>query len=245
MSTQSEKQIAVKPGEVLRRDGNESNLDGVLRSWRALILSLSSSVVLLILFAWLSDEVFAGELQRFDMAVRMTVHEIFSPQLTKVMQAVTFVGSIGFLFVLFLAITTFWIVLKKYRSAVWLGIASGGSVILDVSLKLSFHRPRPMPFVGKTPWSYSFPSGHSLSSFCFYGVLAALICTRIPSRAWRTVIWLVTATLVLAIGISRVYLGVHYPTDVLAGYIAAGMWLSALLLALYSRRELQFRRASR
>jgi undecaprenyl-diphosphatase len=208
--------------EVPDNAANESDLRGVLRSWRALVISLASSVVLLVLFASLSEEVFEGEMQTFDMAVRLKVHEFFSPRMTTFMQVMTFLGSIGFLSVLFLAITTFWIAKKKYRPAVWLAMAAGGSVILDVSLKLVFHRLRPVPFVGLPPWTYSFPSGHSLSSFCFYGVLAGLICTRSRSAAWRTVIWFIAALLVLAIGISRIYLGVHYPTDVLAGYIAAG-----------------------
>jgi undecaprenyl-diphosphatase len=222
---------------------NESDLRGVLRSWRALAISLASSVVLLILFASLSEEVFEGEMQTFDTAVRLKVHEFFSPQMTTFMQVMTFLGSMGFLFTLFLAITTFWMITKKYRPVAWLAMAAGGSVILDVSLKLIFRRLRPVAFVGLAPGTYSFPSGHSLSSFCFYGVLAGLICIRIQSAAWRVVIWSTSAFLVLAIGISRIYLGVHYPTDVLAGYIAAGTWVSALLLALYSKRELQFRRS--
>lgn len=236
-----EKQMTIDPLDVPGNAFDEGSLRGVLRSWRALILSLASSVVLLILFAWLSEEVFEGELRRFDMSVRMKVHEFFSPQVTKFMQAMTFLGSIGFLFTLFLVITAYWIIRKKYRPAAWLAMAAGGSVILDVSLKLSFHRARPTPFVGMAPSSYSFPSGHSLSSFCFYGVLAGLLCAHIQSAALRKAIWSAAALLVLAIGISRIYLGVHYPTDVIAGYIAAAAWVSSLLLALYSEREVKLR----
>ena len=123
------------------------------------------------------------------------------------------------------------------RHAVWLMIAVGGSVILDVSLKLSFHRARPVPFVGAVPQTYSFPSGHALSSFCFYGVLAGLLCARIQSRAIRIFVWTSSAALVLAIGLSRIYLGVHYPTDVIAGYIAAAAWVSTLLFAVRARRH--------
>jgi len=244
MAMRGEKQTTVDPVEAPWNAVDESNLRGVLLSWRALLLSLASSVVFLILFAWLSEEVFEGDLRRFDMAVRMKVHEFFSPQMTKFMQTLTFLGSIGFLSSLFIVITAYWIIRKKYRTAVWLAMAAGGSVVLDISLKLSFHRPRPVPFVGMVPMTYSFPSGHSLSSFCFYGVLAGLVCARIQSRAGRAVIWSATALLVLAIGVSRIYLGVHYPTDVIAGYIAAATWVSALLLALYSKREVTLRRST-
>jgi undecaprenyl-diphosphatase len=127
------------------------------------------------------------------------------------------------------------------RPAVWLTIAAGGSVVLDVSLKLSFHRTRPVPFVGVVPLTYSFPSGHALSSFCFYGVLAGLLCARIQSRAIRILIWAAAATLVLAVGLSRIYLGVHYPTDVVAGYVAAAAWVSTLLFAVRARRHAKIR----
>jgi undecaprenyl-diphosphatase len=244
MATHAKKPTAIDPLEVPDNAANQRNLSGVLRSWRTLVISLASSVVLLILFASLSEEVFEGEMKTFDTAVRLKVHEYFSPQMTTFMQVMTFFGSIGFLFALFLALTTFWIVAKKYRSAAWLAMAAGGSVILDVSLKLSFHRLRPTPFVGRVPMSYSFPSGHALSSFCFYGVLAGLVCARIRSPILRKLIWSTAALLVLAIGISRIYLGVHYPTDVVAGYVAAATWVSALLLALYSKREVEFWRSN-
>src|SRR5216683_7874988 len=203
---------------------DDRDLRGIWDASRSLIISLASSALFLILFAWLSEEVFGGDLQRFDLGVRMKVHEFFSPQLTKFMQSMTFLGSIAFLTTLFAIIVAVWLAKGMKRPAVWLMIAAGGSVILDVSLKLSFHRIRPVPFVGTAPLTYSFPSGHALSSFCFYGVLAGLVCAQIESRAIRLLIWSVAAALVFAIGLSRIYLGVHYPTDVVEGYIAAAAW---------------------
>jgi undecaprenyl-diphosphatase len=219
----------------------DRDLRAVWLASRSLPISLACSALFLILFAWLSEEVFEGELKRFDLAARMKVHEFFSPQMTQFMQAMTFLGSIAFLSTLFLLITAFWVSRKMYRPAAWLAIAVGGSVLLDVSLKLSFHRARPLPFVGVVPLTYSFPSGHALSSFCFYGVLAGLLCARIQNAVLRALIWFAAALLVLAIGISRIYLGVHYPTDVIAGYIAAATWVSSLLLAVYSKRKFKHR----
>src|SRR6185369_17932911 len=77
--------------------------------------------------------------------------------------------------------------------------------------------------------TYSFPSGHSLFSFCFYGVLAGLLTRRLKSRVARVLIWICAALLVSAIGLSRIYLGVHYPSDVIAGYLAASLWVSTLV----------------
>jgi undecaprenyl-diphosphatase len=220
---------------------DDRDLRGIWDASRSLIISLVCSAFFLILFAWLSEEVFEGGLQRFDSSVRTKVHEFFSPQLTKFMQDMTFLGSIGFLTALFVIIVAVWLAKGMKRPAVWLMIAVGGSVILDVSLKLSFHRARPVPFVGVVPLTYSFPSGHALSSFCFYGVLAGLLCARIQSRAIRIFVWTASAALVLAIGLSRIYLGVHYPTDVIAGYIAAAAWVSTLLFAVRARRHAKFR----
>lgn len=220
---------------------DDRNFVGMWDASRSLIISLVCSAFFLILFAWLSEEIFEGGLQRFDFSVRMKVHEFFSPQLTKFMQDMTFLGSIGFLTTLFFVIEAVWLVKGMKRPAVWLLIAVGGSVILDVSLKLSFHRTRPVPFVGAVPLTYSFPSGHALSSFCFYGVLSGLLCPKIQSRAIRIFVWTVSAALVLAIGLSRIYLGVHYPTDVIAGYIAAAAWVSTLLFAVRARRQTKSR----
>lgn len=109
-----------------------------------------------------------------------------------------------------------------------------------MAFKLSFQRPRPVPFFDTPlPSSYSFPSGHALFSFCFYGMLAAIITARLHSRSARTVIWLLAGVLVALIGLSRIYLGVHYPSDVLAGYAAALVWVVAVAFGdhMLSRRR--------
>jgi undecaprenyl-diphosphatase len=196
-----------------------------------LLVGLASAVSFLILFGWLSEEVFEGELQQFDFRVRTLVHAYSNPPLTSIMQALTFLGSIGFLSALFTILVFVFLARGLKRPAIWLAVAVGGSVVLDVSLKLAFHRARPVPFFGPVPLTYSFPSGHALSSLCFYGVLAGLWSARIQSRVARILAWSVTGALVAGIGLSRIYLGVHYPTDVIAGYLAGAIWVSTLLFA--------------
>jgi undecaprenyl-diphosphatase len=113
--------------------------------------------------------------------------------------------------------------------AVLLVVAAAGAEILDQLLKLLFHRQRPEAFFGYSqPGSFSFPSGHAISACVFYGVAAALIAARIDSRLQKAVVWIVAALLAGLIGLSRIYLGVHYPSDVVAGYAAAVVWVAAL-----------------
>ncbi len=199
------------------------------RVGRVLLLSFLLAVFALVLLAWLADEVFEGGLRHFDLYVRLWIHQWASPRMTLTMAMLSQIGS-----ALFLAIATFllalrFLVMRWYRAAIWLSLAMAGAAALDVTLKLAFHRARPQPFFGLAPHSYSFPSGHALASFCFYGVLAALLTRRNDNRVVRALLWTVAALLVAAIGFSRIYLGVHYPTDVLAGYLAAAVWVSALV----------------
>ena len=96
-------------------------------------------------------------------------------------------------------------------------------------LKTGFHRSRPEPFFDtRLPASYSFPSGHAMLSFCLCLSAAALFSANQKSRLVRAVIWIFWLGLSGAIGYSRIYLGVHYPSDVLAGYLAALVWSLAV-----------------
>jgi undecaprenyl-diphosphatase len=111
-------------------------------------------------------------------------------------------------------------------------IVMGGAELLESTIKLQFHRQRPEPFFDTPlPASYSFPSGHALLSFCCYGTLAAVADVR---GALRWLLRAASVALILLIGISRVYLGVHYPTDVIAGYLTGAVWLAGVAI-LYKR----------
>jgi undecaprenyl-diphosphatase len=96
-------------------------------------------------------------------------------------------------------------------------------------LKIGFHRTRPQPFFDtRLPASYSFPSGHAMLSFCLCLTAAALFSASQTTRLARVVIWIFWIGLSAAIGYSRIYLGVHYPSDVLAGYLGALVWSLAV-----------------
>jgi len=195
-----------------------------------LLLSLAVGVGALVLFTWIAEEMMEGATARFDMSVRMWVHGFASPPMTAAVKFITELGSLGLFIAAAVAIFAFLLAGWK-RAAGWLLLSLAGATVLSLSLKYGFHRPRPVPFFGVAPHSYSFPSGHSLFSLCFYGTLAGLINARVRSLWLRVVVWLGAGLLVLAIGLSRIYLGVHYPSDVVAGYLAALVWVSSLIVA--------------
>ncbi len=191
-----------------------------------LFAGLLAAIAAVFLFGWLAEDVFEGETIKFDSIVRNAVHESATPLLTETMKVFTFLGSTVFLVGLFVVIAAALYYLKHKRALVLFAVTMVGEVILLTSLKLSFRRVRPEPFFDYVlPSSFSFPSGHSLSSFCFYGILAWLITARMENRNLKILVWTLAAALVLLVGLSRVYLGVHYPSDVVAGYAAGFVWV--------------------
>src|SRR5258706_9278731 len=118
----------------------------------------------------------------------------------------------------------------RRHAAVLLIIAALGGEALNQVLKQVFGRPRPdEAFFGYTmPQSHSFPSGHALVSCCFFGALAAILTRRMKPGVVNYAIWACAALLAALIGFSRVYLGVHHASDVLAGYWAAIVWVVAV-----------------
>jgi undecaprenyl-diphosphatase len=195
----------------------------------AILACLGAAVLALFLFAWLGNEMLEGDTRHFDQIVRVWVHRYASPGMTSAMTAISLLGYNLLIVELVIALAVF-AKLRWWRAAVWLTVAMTGSLVLDLALKYIYHRTRPTAYFGIAPHSYSFPSGHALCSFCFYGVLAGLLSARTKPLIWKLLIWITAATLVIAIGLSRIYLGVHYPSDVVAGYLAATVWVGTIIV---------------
>lgn len=181
--------------------------------------------IALLCFIWLSIEVSQGRTAAFDEAARDAVHSLASPTLTTIMRVATDLGEqevvLGISAVLAAGL---WFG-RRRRDALLVAVTIFGAEVWMNMLKRLFHRVRPEPFFDvRTPRSYSFPSGHALLSLTLYGLLAALVSARLRGP-WRWVVRIAAAALILAIGFSRVYLGVHYATDVIGGYLVAVVWL--------------------
>jgi undecaprenyl-diphosphatase len=188
-----------------------------------------AALVALPLFAWLAAQASAGHLAGFDLPVRAAVHSHAAPWLTSLMRDVTHIGDSPVLLPLGGLILAYLLNAGRRRAAVRFAVTVLGGEALNELLKLIFHRPRPESiFDVPIPGSYSFPSGHALVSVCFYGALAVLLAARFQSRATRVAVWVAAAAVAALVGLSRVYLGVHYPSDVLGGYAVAVVWLAAV-----------------
>ena len=187
----------------------------------------------LLLFAWLGQAVLANRTLPFDLAIRNSIHGWASPALTTLMIGVTQMGAPSVLITITIIVGVYLVVKRQAPLAAVLALSTIGASAADESIKLVYHRPRPLAFFGyDEPMTYSFPSGHSTTSICFYGLLAVMLAGSMKSRTHRRALWTAASLLVLSIGFSRVYLGVHYPTDVLGGYAFGLVWLLGVVNAL-------------
>ncbi len=194
------------------------------------------------LFGGIAEDVVSNDpLVSFDQAVANTLHDLALPALTTFFLFVTALGSLETIALLgVVGAVVFGVRRQRLHLATWFA-ALVGSAALNQLLKTLFARPRPYfehPLVLET--SYSFPSGHAMESLVLYGMLAYFAVLALRTWRARTAIVFGTALLVLLIGFSRLYLGVHYFSDVTAGYAAGGVWLSTCITAMeFARRSRQ------
>ncbi len=165
-----------------------------------------------------------------DFHVRHLVTRWVRPDLTVWAIRITEVGSVpGTTALVVLVSAVLWLRGKRWAVARLLFATATGTLVFT-GLKLLFHRPRPVdrlvPATG-----YSFPSGHAFMAMVFYGTLIYLAWTESQSRAVRAVATTLGALMIVLIGMSRIYLGVHWLTDVTAGYLAGFLWLCVSLAA--------------
>ena len=207
--------------------------------FRKLIAFVIQNLLLLLLaggcifvFKELSEKLLDGRkgITMLDNSAWNFFKSLQSSWLNNVMRWFSFLGSFIFLPIaaIVLLIVLF---LKKYKFyAIILLILLAGSSLLNVVLKYLFNRSRP-DVHGLTDAAWlSYPSGHAMSGICFYGFLIYLTCKLIANNAARLVTSLFLMLIITMIGVSRIYLGVHYASDVVAGFAAGGFWLAVFLI---------------
>lgn len=204
------------------------------------LLGSALALTLLLLFSGLATELLEQELALFDAMIFAWVRSFQSPGMTVLMRAMTELGSP--LVIAGLALLGGLTLYRRGQRIAPIAVLVSllGGWLWDLMLKLQYQRPRP-----PGPWlvhasGYSFPSGHAVIAVAFYGVLAYYL-TRPPLAGERHLAALIVSVLVvMLIGISRIYLGVHYPSDVLAGWAVGGVWASLCVMgaaAIRDRRE--------
>ncbi len=189
-------------------------------------------IVLLLGFAQLSDLVSGGETQQFDDRVLQAFRRADDPGtpigpawLQSAAIDITALGSGWVLGLIVLAIVGFLFLQGMRRTGTFVLIASAGGWFLNSGLKAIFERPRPevVPHLREV-FSASFPSGHAMTSAAVFLTLGAMLMRMSERRATKVYCMAMAMLLTVLVGTSRVYLGVHYPTDVLAGWIAGFTW---------------------
>ncbi|TCS81290.1 phosphatase PAP2 family protein [Tepidibacillus fermentans] len=180
---------------------------------------------LLLIFGLIAAFVSMDKVQWFDMPIIHWVQFFESPTVTTFMEFFTFVGSGKIVILIIILISIFFYTFLKHRTElVFFILVMLGSHLINKGLKLLFHRQRPSFHQIVEEIGYSFPSGHSMAAFTLYATISFLLWKHIQSRTGRVLMIFFAVVMILAIGISRIYLGVHYPSDVLGGYFASGAW---------------------
>ncbi len=206
-------------------------LSGLMRGDAVLLAALLAIVVCVWVFVAVADRVTEGHTQHLDeqLLLRMRAGSPSEPRgpefLPGAMRDLTALGSPSVLALFVLAVAGSLAARRQYHALGLLLVATVGGVLLNELLKLVFARPRPpLAFHLTEVRSMSFPSGHAMESAIIYLTLAALLARLVQPRLLRLYFIGLAFFLTFAVGVSRVYLGVHYPSDVLAGWTAGLAW---------------------
>jgi undecaprenyl-diphosphatase len=184
----------------------------------------------LFLFIKLAEDFLRSELTIFDNTIYSFLERFISRYLTHIMKTISYLGSPQILIVsslVFLLVLQNYKFFKAYSGIILVNLAVSST--LNELFKVIFHRQRPDILQLVNAAGYSFPSGHSMTSLSFYGLMLYLICINTNIRWKRYVTITLLSSLILSIGISRIYLGVHFASDVLAGFSAGLVWLSVFI----------------
>lgn len=209
-----------------------------------LLIGLAVIAGAVAVFAALAALVQTGTTQHVDDAVLLWFNAHASPTLDLAALEVTSLGSTTVVgMILLISSAFFWATRHRY-SVLLLWVAMVGGALLNLQLKAEFHRPRPQLFPWRTPLAShsSFPSGHALTAVVLYATLAYLIGRLEPTRLQRWLTAVVAAVVILLVGVSRLYLGVHYPSDVLAGFVVGVAWSTVCALGIEALRYFRTRR---
>lgn len=202
------------------------------RSWWRIALLFGALLLPLWLFGGLAEEVHEGEAFGFDQRLLQFAQSIHGPVLDAVFLWFSKVGYLWGVVPADIVLVMLLSLLRRKREALFAGVALAGSGILNVAAKHYFGRARPSLWESLSPeTTYSFPSGHAMGSMTL-AVVLVLLAWR---TRWRGPVLALMSVFVVMVGLSRIYLGVHYPSDILAGWTAALAWTLGVFLLVFRR----------
>jgi undecaprenyl-diphosphatase len=209
----------------------QGSISAALRIWFA--FAFTAVATLMALFFVLAEEVVLDGRVWLDRTISTEVRQYATPERTEAVRTLTELGSSWFAAIICGSILLWLLWQRRWSTAMAIGGIFLVAKLLETGLKVSFERARPtvVPHLTEAG-GYSFPSGHTMTAVITYGLLAAVLMSHLRGRA-RYVPPMVAALVIAAVGFSRVYLGVHYLTDVLAGTLVAGVCLILALSALF------------
>jgi undecaprenyl-diphosphatase len=212
----------------------------VSRIERVMLVTIIAAAAALYAFAKLADEIAEGDTRAFDERVLLALRTPGNPAdpigprwVEEMVRDFTALGSTGVLALMVLAVGGFLAMTRKGYAALTVLVAVISGVLLSQTMKWAYARPRPelVPH-GAEVYTASFPSGHAMMSAIVYLTLGALLARTQSSQGAKAYILSVAVFLTVLVGASRVYLGVHWPTDVLAGWALGGVWALICWLAM-------------
>src|SRR5688572_7613396 len=198
----------------------------------------------LIVFSILAIRVFKVKDHTYDFIIFDRISELVSPFTTSFLQIITFLGNHNFLIPANLILIFYFLFIKRHRLySIKVPVVALGGLLLMTQLKQFFSRPRPLLALLEPVKGLSFPSGHALMSVSFYGLLIYLVWENVKEPIWKWLLISLLVILILLIGFSRIYLRLHYFSDVIAGFSVGIIWLSVSIwtirrLEQYSRRKI-------
>ena len=190
-----------------------------------LIIAILLFLLTLFTFVYIADEIVLENETHLDETIITDLSAYHSPAATSAMTIFTFFGSSFFLLPAYILIVLFYWIKKNKRLALNVAIIGLTSTAVLFSLKYIFKRSRPLDPLIQHVAGFSFPSGHSFSSFTFYGLMAYLLWQTQLSAAWKIITSMLLFLLAATIAFSRVYLRVHFPSDIIAGFCLSVVWL--------------------
>lgn len=192
-----------------------------------LILLLLLFIIALIAFTIIAYRVLKLGNVEFDFQVFDRIAPLVTPALTRFMLFITFFGNHKFLIPANVLLVVYFLFIRKHRwYSIKVPVVAIGGVLLMFLLKHVFNRPRPLIPLLEQVKGLSFPSGHALMSVSFYGLLIIIVWENVYNKLWKGLLISFLTLFILLIGFSRIYLRLHYFSDVMAGFCAGIIWLS-------------------